>query len=275
MDMLRLTDMTAEQIHVIFGIADDIAKGAHRSFLKGRTVVMFFPASSIRTRISFEKGIYLMGGQCILFPTEALDKKEDIRDVCGYLDNWADCVIVRHRDIGLLEKMAEHLHAPLISAMTDISHPCEILTDMYSLSKIRKDFRRDRYLFVGKCGNIGLTWKEAAQVMGFELEQCCGKGCELPDTRVHYDITEAIVGKDIVCTDSLSSDVLDDFGNCRVTLEAMKKANRGAVLDPCPPFYRGEEVSADVIDSGYFVGYGFKKALLEVQQAVIYYCMEH
>ena len=273
MDLLRLNGLAPENVFEIFSIADDMAAGAHSDFLRGKTVVMFFPAASIRTRVSFEKAIYLMGGQCILFPTETLDKKEDIRDVCGYLDNWADCVVVRHSKIELLEAMADCLDAPLINAMTSVNHPCEILTDMYSLSKIREDFRRDKYLFVGKCGNIGLEWKNAAEVMGFELEQCCGKGYEIPSVKTYNDIYEAIAGKDVICTDCLSADVLDDFKGCQVTLDALKKANSGAVLDPCPPFYRGKEVSADAIDSEYFVGYGFKKALLEVQQAIIYYCM--
>ena len=67
--------------------------------------------------------------------------------------------------------------------------------------------------------------------------------------------------------------ILNDFKECMVTLEAMKKANKGAVLNPCPPFYRGEEVSADVIDSDYFVGYKFKQHLLNVQQAIMVYCL--
>ncbi len=100
---------------------------------------MFFPNSSIRTRATFEKGIYQLGGHPILFPTETLDKKEDLRDVCGYLNNWADIVIVRHKDIGVIEKMAEYLNVPVINAMTDCNHPCEILTDMYTFSKIRED----------------------------------------------------------------------------------------------------------------------------------------
>ena len=91
--------------------------------------------------------------------------------------------------------------------------------------------------------------------------------------RIHGHAMYDDFGKDIVCTDSLPTDILSDFKECMVTLEAMKKANKGAVLNPCPPFYRGEEVSADVIDSDYFVGYEFKKCLLNVQQAIMIYCL--
>lgn len=271
--LIRLTNYKKEDIYNIFSIADELADGRHTDILKGKSVVMFFPDSSIRTRVTFEKGIYLLGGHPILFPMETLDKKEDLKDVCGYMNNWADAIIVRHKNIGVLEKLAEYSAVPVINAMTDVNHPCEILSDMYALLKIRNDFTKDKYLFVGKNGNIGLAWKEAAEVMGFELEQCCANGYEIDGLKTYCNIREAVKGKDIICTDSLPSGILDEFRNCQVTKEIMDMANKGAVLNPCPPFYRGEEVSDDVIDSEYFVGYGFKKHLLEVQQAVIIYCL--
>ncbi len=270
---IRLTDYDVNDIYDIFTLTDEVRKGKYQSSLKGKSVVLFFPNSSIRTRVTFEKGVYLLGGQPILFPMETLDKKEDLRDVCGYLNNWADLVIVRHKDIQLLEKMCVYLSVPVINAMTDLNHPCEILTDMYALSKIRKDFAKDKFLFVGKGGNIGLAWKEASEVMGFSLEQCCGKGYEIDGLTAYNNICDAVVGKDIVCTDSLPASVLADFGECQVTSAVMEMANVGAILNPCPPFYRGEEVSEEVIASKYFVGYEFKKHLLEVQQAIMIYCL--
>lgn len=278
-NLLRLTDLLAREVYEIFHIADEIKAGKYNGFLRGKSAVLFFPTSSIRTRVTFEKGIYLLGGQSILFPSDALDKKsgaarsEEVKDVCGYLDNWADIVIVRHKDIQLIEKMAQHAKVPVINAMTDSNHPCEILTDMYSLSKIRDDFLKDNYLFCGKAGNIGLAWKEASKVMGFSLSQCCGVGYEMEDVPVYHDIKEAVKGKDIICTDSLPADAIKDFRQCQVTKEVMDMANPNAVLNPCPPFYRGEEVSRDVIESDYFVGYGFKKNLLTIQQAVMIYCL--
>lgn len=271
--LIRLTNYKKEDIYNIFSIADELADSRHTDILKGKSVVMFFPNSSIRTRVAFEKGIYLLGGHPILFPMETLDKKEDLKDVCGYMNNWADAIIVRHKNIGVLEKLAEYSAVPVINAMTDVNHPCEILSDMYALLKIRNDFTKDKYLFVGKNGNIGLSWKEAAEVMDIELEQCCANGYEIDGLKTYCNIREAVKGKDIICTDSLPSGILDEFRNCQVTKEIMDMANKGAVLNPCPPFYRGEEVSDDVIDSEYFVGYGFKKHLLEVQQAVIIYCL--
>lgn len=272
-NFISLTDFEKEDIFEIFGIADEVNEGKYCDILKGKSVVLFFPASSIRTRVTFEKGIYLLGGQPILFSTETLDKKEDLEDVCGYLNNWADLIVVRHKDVELIRKMARFSKVPVINAMTDVNHPCEVVSDMYALSKIREDFTKDKFLFCGKNGNIGKAWKEAADVMGFELEQCCGKGYELEGIKTYDNINDAIAGKDIVCTDSLPESILGDFKNCQVTLDAMNLANKGAVLNPCPPFYRGEEVSADAISSEYFVGYEFKKHLLNVQQAVLIYCL--
>lgn len=269
---IRLTDYKKEELQEIFDIADNIDR--YEGVLTGKTVVMFFPANSIRTRVSFEKGINLLGGQTILFDPSTLDKKEDIRDVCGYLENWADAVIVRHKDISLLGKMAENLEIPVINAMNDDNHPCEMLSDLYSLSQIRKDYLSDKYLFVGADGNIGRAWKEASEAFGFSLTQCCHEEFRIPQTEWIEELRDAVMGKDIVCTDSFPQEMFNGAKSYQVTKEIMNLANTGAVLNPCPPFYRGEEVSEDVIDSEYFVGYEFKKNLLRVQQAIIVFCMK-
>ena len=272
-NLIRLTDLSVDDIHKIFNIADNINDNKYSEILKGKTAVMFFPDSSIRTRVTFEKGIYLSGGQSILFPPETLDKREAISDVIGYLNNWADIIIVRHKNIELIEEMAQYAHVPIINALSGINHPCEMLSDMYALSKMRNNVRNDKFLFCGINGNIGNAWKEASQVFGFELEQCCARGYEIDGIVSHYDINTAVIGKDIICTDSLPSGAVEDFKDLRITRSVMQKANPGAILDPCPPFYRGEEVSEDVSSSEFFVGYEFKKCLLQVQQAIIIYCM--
>lgn len=274
-NLIDLLCLKKDNIFEIFHIADKIQKGEFKNFLNGKSMVLFFPSTSLRTRVTFEKGIYLLGGQSVLFPAETLDKKEKLEDVCGYLNNWADGMIVRHRNIDVVKELAQYSTFPVINAMTDWNHPCEIISDMYSLSKIRVDFTKDKFLFCGKSGNIGLSWKEAANVLGFELSQCCPKGYEMEGVQVFRDIKEAVKGKDIICTDSLPADILGDFEHYQITKEIMDMANENAVLNPCPPFYRGEEVSEDVIDSDYFVGYEFKRNLLEVQQAIVIYCLMH
>ena len=271
--LIHLGDFTKEEVMQIFHIADELKRGKYKDCLKEKTVVMFFPASSIRTRVTFEKGIYLLGGQSILFAPDTLDKKEDIRDVIGYLNNWVDFVVVRHKDVRLLEQMAKYAKMPIINAMTDKNHPCEMLADLYALSKIREDFTQDKFLFVGASGNIGYAWKEASELMEFSLEQCCPKGYEMNGIVTSVNLNEAIIGKDIICTDSICEEDKANFKDFQVSLNHMKRANKQAILNPCPPFYRGEEVTGDVIDSHYFVGYDFKSALLEIQQAIILFLL--
>lgn len=269
--LLRLTDMQPADMRELFRIAEEVKQGAFQNSLAEKTVVMFFPETSIRTRVTFEKGIHLLGGQTILFPPAVLDKEEKIEDVIGYLNNWADAVIVRHKSIALMEEMAVYADFPIINAMTDDNHPCEMLADMYALSKRRKDFTKDAFLFLGADGNIGRAWREAAAFSGFSLRQCCPKGYEMEGVEVVYDLYEAIKGIDIVCTDSIPAAALRDFEGYQITAQIMGHANPGALLNPCPPFYRGREVSTDAIDSEYFAGYAFKKELLSIQQAAILY----
>lgn len=272
-NLIDLISIKKEDIFEIFHIADEIQEGKFKGFLNGKSIVLFFPNTSIRTRVTFEKGIYLLGGQPILFAPETLDKKEKLKDVCGYLNNWADALIVRHRNMDVIRELAQYSTVPIINAMTDINHPCEIISDLYSLSKTRADFTKDKYLFCGKSGNIGLSWKEAADILQFELSQCCPTGYEMEGVQTIRDIKEAVKGKDIICTDSLPANILGDFERYQITKEIMDLANENAILNPCPPFYRGEEVSEDVIDSDYFVGYPFKRYLLEIQQAIVIYCL--
>ena len=148
-NIIRLTDYSADELNTIFKIADELEQGKYSKYLLGKTIVMFFPNNSIRTRVTFEKGIYLLGGQTILFTTETLDKKEDLRDVIGYLNNWADIIIIRHKNIEVIETIAKYAEVPVINAMTDVNHPCEILADLYALSKRRENWVKDKFLFCG------------------------------------------------------------------------------------------------------------------------------
>ena len=268
---IKLTDFKKSELFEIFKIADSIEQ--YEGFLKGKTIVMFFPSSSIRTRVSFEKGIFLLGGQSILFDPATLDKKEDIRDVCGYLQNWADAVIVRYPDITMLDKMAAAMTIPVINALTDDNHPCEMMSDLYALSKVRADYLRDKYLFVGADGNIGRAWKEASEAFGFSLTQSSPAKYQIAGVTCNDNLKNALEGKDVICTDSIPSNMIGEFKDYQISKDLMGVANKGAILNPCPPFYRGEEVTEDVIDSDYFVGYEFKQSLLKMQQAILIYCL--
>lgn len=276
---LKLTDFTKEQLLEIFAIADLLVLNPRPQALAGKTAVLFFPESSIRTRVTFEKAIQTLGGQCILFPPTTLDKKEALVDVVGYLENWVDLLIVRHGQMEKIKELATHAEIPVINAMTSSNHPCEVMSDLYALRRIKPDYGDLAYTFVGENGNIGKAWAEIAQVMELQFNHVCVSGQEIKEDGPYYhfssSLVDTLVNTDIVLTDGLPPEMKnqDYYDHYQITLERMNHAKPGALLNPCPPFTRGEEVAAEVIDSDYFVGYGFKNDLLLVQQAIILYCL--
>lgn len=274
MNYLKFSDINQDELKELFRMADILKAEKYPKLLEGMTVAAFFSSSSIRTRMTYEKGIYLLGGQMILFPSETLDKKEASEDVAGYLNQWADAVIIRHNSLGLMKQYGTYLTVPVINAMSSVNHPCEILSDLYTLSKIRhEDYLKAKYLFVGPRGNIGLAWKEASEVLGFYYRQSSPAAYRMENVEWEGNLEQAMSGIDIVLTDSLNKEQKEAFQQYQLTKERMRLANEGALLNPCPPFYRGEEVSDEVMRSTYFVGYEFKKNLLPVQQAILLFCM--
>ncbi|MEJ8306102.1 ornithine carbamoyltransferase [Saccharibacillus sacchari] len=283
--LINLSDWTADEIEALFESADDFRLRPQRErLLANRTFLLFFPESSLRTRLTFERGIRELGGDCILFPPSTLDKREELRDVAGYAANWADGLIVRHSDERRVRELAQSSPIPVVNAMTFSSHPCEILADLYALKQRRPDYRNLTYVYVGPMSNIGRSWAEAAKVLDMEFRHVCAEGYELDmaganpndivDARnytFYADLEQALKGSDVILTDSLPDDLRtpDYFERYQLTAARLRLANPGALLNPCPPFCRGEEVSDDAIESEHFVGYGFKQNLLTVQQAII------
>lgn len=280
MNLLRINDLSEAQITDIFALAEKLMLNESPPLLKGKTFVLFFPETSIRTRITFEKGIRDLGGEVLLFPPDTLDKRERLSDVIPYIANWSDGVIIRHPDFSKLREIAEFSPIPVINAMTSDHHPCEILSDMYTISRMNPRFRELVYTFVGRACNISRSWMDIARVLDLEFHQVCLPGYELSEGegnrnyRFHTELEPVLRESDVVLTDSLpealrTQEYLERY---QITLERMKLSKRGAVLNPCPPFYRNEEVGEDAVSSDFFVGYGFKKNLLYVQQAVLLYC---
>lgn len=278
MNFTRVDDLSMEQVLYIFKLTDKLKTNCSMQPLKGKTFILFFPESSIRTRITFEKGIKDLGGTSILFPPESLNKKEAIMDVAGYIGNWADGIIVRYPNINIIDEMCKYSGIPVINAMTKLNHPCEIMSDLYSISKLKPDFLKLNYVFVGAKGNIGQSWLEASQVLGFKLHQTCRAGYELGNETDTYkfseNLKETVKLCEVVLTDGIPEELRNEeyISEYQITNKVMELAQKGAILNPCPPFARGEEVSEAVINSKYFVGYEFKKNLIYVQQAITLYC---
>lgn len=159
MNLLRISDLTPRDIDKIYSLADELKKGRHLDILKGKIFVIFFPETSLRTRVTFEKGINDLGGQAILLPPSTLDKREKFEDVIGYMENWIDGLIIRHNDYNKLEEISKYSSIPIINAMTSENHPCEILSDVYSISRLRDNYKDLTYTFVGKKANIYNSWE--------------------------------------------------------------------------------------------------------------------
>lgn len=280
MNFIRVTDMTVQDIKRIFTVADSLRTGGAITSLSGRTAVMFFPESSIRTRITFEKGLHCMGITPILFPSSALDKREDIADVTGYIENWADLLIIRHPSIEKIESISKCSQIPVINAMTSQNHPCEILSDIYSIRNRKADFDKLVYTFVGENSNILHSWIEASEILGFRLNHVSLPENEADDAGKNYsfftDISDVISETDVLLTDPLTEKYRNEeyYSKYQITLKILQKGKNDLLFNPCPPFYRGEEVSNDAIGSTCFVGYSFKKNLLYVQQAIMAYVSE-
>jgi len=269
--LLRLTDWTAADVERVFALADEYEAG--RGPRLDGAAVMFFPPSSLRTRVSFERGAALAGLQPIVFPPESLDKSEALPDVAAYLANWADVAVVRHPNLAVLESLASADALPVVNAMTDANHPCEVLSDLYALGGGNVAALAGlRVLFVGADGNVGRAWREAAAVVGLELTQCAPTELGMEGVALSPVLDDAVRGAEVIVTDPPGRHA-DALAPYRVTAKHLAAAPDGVRLAPCPPFVRGREVSADAVDHPAFVGHGFKRSLLPVQQAVMAFCL--
>ncbi|MBF4567196.1 ornithine carbamoyltransferase [Plantibacter sp. VKM Ac-2880] len=264
-NLLRLDDWSPADVEEVFRLADAYRDGSGPTF--DGSAVMFFPPTSLRTRVSFERGAALMGLQPIVFPSETLDKSEALADVARYLEPWADVLIVRHGDIDVLEQLAEAAALPVVNAMTDVNHPCEVLSDLYAIRE-RSELDGQRFLFVGGDGNVARAWQEAAQMLGLDLTQCCPVDLAVPGAVWTDDLDTAVRTADVILTDGFGEHAAE-LRPYQVTAAHLDSAPAGVLLNPCPPFTRGEEVSADADEHPAFVGHRFKAALLPVQQAIM------
>ncbi|MDY0828499.1 ornithine carbamoyltransferase [Microbacterium sp. BG28] len=267
--LIRLDDWTSADIEQVFDLADayDAGRGPETS----GCAVMFFPATSLRTRVTFERGAALMGLQPVVLPESTLDKQEAHADVANYLAGWADLVIARHGDISVLEALAAPGALPVVNAMTSTNHPCEVLADLWMLRQNR-DLAATRFLFVGPDGNISRAWQEASLALGLDVVQCAPAELRTPGARWVEDLGTAIRSADVIITDDPGNhaQILEPY---RITAALLDAAPRGVRLNPCPPFTRGREVSEDAVAHPAFVGHAFKRALLPVHQAVMASCL--
>src|SRR5437899_5945363 len=169
-DFLSVTDLSKSEIRSIFDLASKLKQRQYRETpLAGKTLAMIFAKSSTRTRVSFEVGTYQLGGQALLLSSRdiQLGRGEPIPDTARVLSRYVDGIMIRTFDHAEVEELARHATVPVINGLTDLSHPCQVLADLFTVREALGGWEGKRIAWVGDGNNMANSWIEAAQVLGF------------------------------------------------------------------------------------------------------------
>ena len=289
---LTLTDFTPVELHAVIGRAIDL-KAMHKrgeviDSLKHRTLAMIFEKSSTRTRVSFEAGMTQLGGHSMfLSPNDTqLGRGEPIEDSAKVISRMVDVVMIRTFEQEKVETFAAHSRVPVINALTDKYHPCQLLADMMTWMEQRGLPNGKTVAWIGDGNNMCHSWMEAAQLFGFHLNVACPEGYD-PDADIvkatagsvtyFRDPTAAVKGAEVVVTDTWASMGQESekkarekaFAGYQVDTAMMQLATPGAIFMHCLPAYRGLEVSAEVMDGAQSVVWDEAENRLHAQKALL------
>lgn len=257
--------------------------------LTDRTLAMVFEKASTRTRVSFEAGMYQMGGSVIHITTgdSQLGRAEPIEDTARVISRMVDIVMIRTFEQAKLERFAAHSRVPVINGLTNEYHPCQILADIFTFIEQRGPIAGRTVAWIGDANNMAYTWLQAAKSLGFRLNVSTPSGYALDPARapagahlrVFADPMEAAHSADLVTTDvwtSMGYEAENEvrskvFADWQVDAEMMRAAKSDALFMHCLPAHRGEEVTADVIDGAQSVVWDEAENRLHVQKALMEY----
>jgi len=300
--LISLKDWSREEIEEVVGLAREIKKcpGNYRDFMQGKVLVMIFEKPSLRTRVSFEVGMYQMGGNAIFYDmsTSPLGAgKETIHDTGKTLSRYADLIMARLFEHEKIEEMARFSEIPVINGLTDFSHPCQILSDLLTIEEHKGTLEgiTVAYLGDGK-NNVTHSLLYACPKMAMNIRVGCPEGEEfnpLPEVvsyaaeqgalsgatvMVTHDPLEAVRGADVIYTDSwmsyhVASEMLDSrlkvFKPFQVDAAKMALGSPDAIFMNCLPALRGLEQTADVIDGPQSVVFDQAENRLHTQKAIM------
>jgi ornithine carbamoyltransferase len=291
-DFLAITDFTRDEIVRVFDLAAPMKSGAYRETpLAGKTLAMIFAKSSTRTRVSFEVGAYQLGGHALFLSSKdiQLGRGEPIPDTARVLSRYVDGIMIRTFAHEEVEELARHATVPVINGLTDLSHPCQVLADLFTLREAFSTWEGKRVAWVGDGNNMANSWLEAAEVLGFELRLACPEGFE-PNrdkferaTRAGACVVvtevpeEAVEGAHVVNTDVWASMGQEAEAEARrnafkgytVDADLMRLADPRAIFLHCLPAHRGEEVTAEVIEGPQSRVFDEAENRLHVQKALL------
>jgi ornithine carbamoyltransferase len=294
-DVLSIGDLTRADIEAVLACAAEQKLGAPGAQvvngpLAGKSVGMIFQRPSNRTRVSFEVAIHQLGGHPIpLFSQEIqLGERESVADIARILDRYLDGIVARVYNQADLEDMAVNAEAPVINAMTDAEHPCQVLADLLTIREHVGPSAIVAYL--GDGNNVCNSWILASAIMGFELRLVIPEGYE-PRQRVlkraralgatdpdrTWAVNTALADADIIYTDVWTSMGQEqererrkrDFAEMQVNTELLRLAPAGARVMHCLPAHRGEEITDEVIDGPQSIVFDQAENRLHVQKALL------
>jgi len=298
-DLISIADLEPAEIMLILEAAE-LLKAKHKKGdlfvpLLGKTLGLIFHKPSARTRISFDVGMYQLGGHSILLKDEdiGLDKREPVEDVARLFSRMIDAVMIRTFDHDLVCRLAKHSTIPVINGLTDFEHPCQILADLMTLREHRGSLKGHKVAFIGDGNNVANSWAYAAGKMGLKLVVASPKGYELSpqvieeamqygresggSVEVTHSPVAAAEGADLLYTDVWTSmgqeeerrDRLEAFDGFQISEALLKKAKPDAIVMHCLPAHRGEEISAEVMERFQKVIFDEAENRLHAQKAVL------
>lgn len=298
---LTLRDCSATELRALLALAAELkaAPRAHKP-LEGMTLAMVFEKASTRTRISFEVGMYQLGGHALMLDSKQtqLGRSEPIEDSARVMSRYVDGVMIRTFGHELVERWASSSTVPVINALTDLYHPCQLLADLLLCQEqlgagLTRSWESISVAWVGDGNNMAHSWIEAATLLGFTLRLACPEGYD-PDpsilayaqaqgaeVEVSRDPQRAVEGVDVVTTDVWASMGQEEEAQARlrafegfeVTSALMSAAAPEAIFLHCLPAHRGEEVSAEVIDGPQSHVWEEAENRLHAQKALLVWLM--
>ncbi len=296
---LSLADLSKDDMLYLINLSQEIKqkleKGEEYKPLKGAILGMIFEKSSTRTRLSFEVGMKRLGGDAVFLSTRdiQLGRGETIEDTARVISRYVDVVMIRTFEHSRLELFAKYSSVPVINALTDLLHPCQVLADLFTIKEKLGSVEGIKVAYVGDGNNMANSWLIAAGVMGFDLSVATPKDCAIngfildkakdlaknsgANIIVTEDPIEAVNNADIIYTDVWASMGQEEqrekkhalLKPYQVNKELIKHAKNNFIFMHCLPAHRGEEVTADVIDSEHSVVWDEAENRMYAQLAVI------
>jgi ornithine carbamoyltransferase len=291
-DFIGIDGLTQQDLFDIFGLADTLQTATKSKTLDGRAVALIFQKPSLRTRVSFEVGVYQLGGHPIYLSQEGIGvgSREKASDIALLLSRYCSCIVARLFDHAILLDLAANASIPVINALTDLSHPCQIVADAYTLRQHKKFIKNFKIAFIGDGNNVANSWIELASIFPMHFVLAAPKGYEpnktileksrkagISTVEILHDPAQAARNADVIYTDVWTSMGQEgeeakrkkDFSGFQVNETFMKMAKPDAVFMHCLPAHRGEEVSAEVLDGRQSVVFDQAENRLHVQKAIL------